>query len=140
MQDDKNHPRCFLCPHVTTEAQPSLLVSTHTPTTRQITSGTVRTRAGQLTQGSGVQAGAHQRGTEAKCYHLVTSNFRNKSISNEPLREGPHTYQTLRELAEKRRLHQASGPFQRVGSNHKRHRLNYSDFPDCLVRVRSSQH
>lgn len=53
---------------------------------------------------------------------------------------GLRTYQTLRKLVEKRRLHRVSWPFQIVDSNHKRHRLNYSNFHNCLVKVRSNQH
>lgn len=51
-----------------------------------------------------------------------------------------HTYQTLKKHAQRRLCHHPNWPFQIGAANHKRLRLSYSNFQNCLVNVKGNQH
>lgn len=51
-----------------------------------------------------------------------------------------HTYQILKKHAQRRLCHHPNWPFQIGAANHKRLRLSYSNFQNCLVNVKGNQH
>lgn len=51
-----------------------------------------------------------------------------------------HTYQILKKHAQRTFCHHPDWPFQIGAANHKRLRLSYSNFQNCLVNVKGNQH
>lgn len=139
IQEEKNHSRCFLCTRLSLSCH--FPYRTSPPPPPQATfniqckceSNKSRTMVFRLRPTDEVQ-----NQINIIWWHQI-SETKGFTITKCPF-WGLHTYQTLRKLVEMRRLPQVSWPFQSVDSNHKRHRLNYSNFQNCLVRVRSNQH